>query len=78
MGILYRTMHSIYFFDISNANCLGNKRVQEVRLNGMRRIAIAICILGVFLAYLAGSQTDAIFLLSVAFILAWIIDGFGN
>jgi hypothetical protein len=78
MGIFYSTMHSIYFFNIFNAKYLGNKRVQEVRLNGMRRIAIAICILGVFLASVSGSGQDAIFAIVVTFILAWIVDGFGS
>jgi len=49
-----------------------------VRLNGMRRIAIAICILGVFLASISGSGQDAIFAIVVTFILAWIVDGFGS
>ena len=49
-----------------------------MKMNGMRRIAIAVCILGIFLAFLAGSETDAMFFLAVAFILAWIIDGFGS
>jgi hypothetical protein len=44
----------------------------------MRRIAIAICILGIFLASISGSAQDAIFIIAVSFILAWILDGFGS
>ena len=46
-------------------------------MNGTRRIAIAICILGIWIAYMSDSS-DRIFTISVAFILAWIVDGFGN
>jgi hypothetical protein len=44
-----------------------------MRLNGIRRIAIAICILGIWIAYPFNSS-DVYF----TFILAWIVDGFGN
>lgn len=49
-----------------------------MKLNGMRRIAIAICILGIWIAYMSNSSTDRMFVISVAFIIAWIVDGFGN
>ncbi len=48
-----------------------------MKMNGMRRIAIAICILGIWIAYPFNSS-DVYFTLAVTFILAWIVDGFGN
>jgi hypothetical protein len=48
-----------------------------MKMNGMRRIAIAICALGLWIAYPFNSS-DVYFVLSVTFILAWIVDGFGN
>jgi hypothetical protein len=52
--------------------------VEGSMMNGMRRIAIAICIFGLWIAYMSSGATDQIFVISVAFIVAWIVDGFGN
>jgi hypothetical protein len=49
-----------------------------MKMGGIRRVAIAICILGIWIAYMSNSTTDKMFVISFAFIIAWIVDGFGN
>jgi hypothetical protein len=49
-----------------------------MKISGIRRVAIAICIIGIWIAYMSNGLTDKIFVISFAFIIAWIIDGFGN